>query len=139
VRLLETRGKKSRKVNGKDYNFQPWEKQFYWMDFGNGKTTGQVIIGTVETIKQPKQSTYDLVPVLPNFLQEFPRGTVDKDEEGGPSCSLAQAMGRQDLYINSTLSNLGCNLLWKMITTMQLPYRGVFLNLDTMKTNPINI
>jgi PRTRC genetic system ThiF family protein len=139
VRLLETKGKKSRQFNNKDYDYQPWEIQYYWMDLGNSKTTGQVIIGTVEDIRQPKQSKYDLISSLPTFLEQFPLSTVNREEEDGPSCSLAQALGRQDLFINSTLSNLGCNLLWKMITTMQLPYRGVFLNLDTMQSNPLTI
>ena len=30
-----------------------------------------------------------------------------KEEESGPSCSLAEALEKQDLFINSTLAQLG--------------------------------
>ena len=37
-----------------------------------------------------------------------------KEKDSGPSCSLAEALEKQDLFINSTLAQLGCNILWKM-------------------------
>ena len=34
-----------------------------------------------------------------------------KEKDSGPSCSLAEALEKQDLFINSTLAQLGCNIL----------------------------
>ena len=57
----------------------------------------------------------------------------------GPSCSLAEALERQDLFINSTLAQLGCGILWKMFRNGVIEHNGLYLNLDTMKVNPIII
>jgi hypothetical protein len=43
------------------------------------------------------------------------------------------------LFINSTLAQLGCNLLWKLLRECVLEYHGMFLNMDTLKTNPVKI
>jgi hypothetical protein len=61
------------------------------------------------------------------------------ETESGPSCSLAEALQKQDLFINSTLAQLGCGLLWKLFRESMIEYQGVFLNLDTFKTNHIKI
>jgi len=34
--------------------------------------------------------------------------------DGTPSYSLAEALEKQDLYINATLAQMGCLLLWNM-------------------------
>ncbi len=62
-----------------------------------------------------------------------------KDEDSGPSCSLAEALEKQDLFINSTLAQLGCNLLWKMFRHGMLEHRGLYLNLETLTVNPIRV
>ena len=45
-------------------------------------------------------------------------------------------MERQALFINSTLTQLGCNSLWKMFRHGMIEYHGLYLNLATMKVNP---
>jgi PRTRC genetic system ThiF family protein len=122
---------RSKKTNGDDY-----EKELYWIDFGNTKDTGQVVLGTVKPVKQPKIEGIETVPVLKTVGDVFDLSTI-KDEDSGPSCSLAEALTKQDLFINSTLAQLGCALLWKLISTGSVDYHGVFLNLQTMNVNPI--
>lgn len=62
-----------------------------------------------------------------------------REVDSGPSCSLAEALGKQDLFINSTLAHIGCNLLWKMFKEGKTAYRGAYVNLDTMKTTGIPV
>jgi len=78
------------------------------------------------------------VKELPCVDTLFDLTTVD-EKESGPSCSLAEALTKQDLFINSTLANLGCNLLWNLITCGGIEFNGLFLNLRNMKVNPINL
>lgn len=130
---------KNRRIKGHVVSFEPWEEEFYWIDFGNGHQTGQVIIGTVDPIKQPKSNKYNLLQTLPTFIDMFPPSMIDKEEDEGPSCSLAQALNRQDLFINSTLANLGTNLIWKLIMQGEIEHRGLYLNLETLKTNPLTL
>lgn len=118
---------------------EPHEVSMYWMDYGNSMKTGQVIIGTVSKVKQP-QSSDKTVGTLKNVLQFFPElKKRNYKESNEPSCSLAEALGKQDLFINSTLAQFGLNILWKMFREGRISYHGCFLNLDTMNTNPIKI
>ena len=111
----------------------------YWMDFGNTQTSGQVVLGTVpKKIKQPASQLYETVGSLKVITRLVKYARV-KEEDSGPSCSLAEALDKQDLFINTTLAQLGCNILWKMFRNGMIEHHGVFLNLGTMKVNPINI
>jgi hypothetical protein len=58
-------------------------------------------------------------------------------KKSGPSCSLAEAIENHDLFINSTLANTGSKLLWKLFREGMTNQAGAFLNMDTMKMNPI--
>ena len=112
---------------------------YYWMDFGNTKTAGQVVLGTVpKKIKQPVSTMYETVGSL-KVITRFVKYARVKEVDSGPSCSLAEALEKQDLFINSTLAQLGCNILWKMFRNGMLEHHGLFLNLETMKVNPIGI
>jgi hypothetical protein len=44
-----------------------------------------------------------------------------------------------DLFINSTLAQLGANLIWKLFREGMITHHGAYLNLETMKVNPIAI
>lgn len=114
-------------------------RRHYWLDFGNAQTTGQVILGTCGSIEQPAKvpTGVQAVETLPNVMEEFPWLARRKDKDSGPSCSLAEALGRQDLFINSTLCNLGMTILWKLFRECRVMYRGAYLNLDTMAVNAI--
>lgn len=122
----------------KKYNYYDNYTPFYWMDFGNTKSTGQVLLGTVYDIKQPQSELYETESKL-KVITEFVDYKNVKEEDSGPSCSLAEALEKQDLFINSTLANLGCTILWKLFKNGFISYHGLFLNLDTMKVNPILI
>ncbi len=119
--------------NGNDYS-----ERFYWMDFGNGQNFGQVVLGTIGKIRQPKSRKYKPVEKL-NTVTEYFDFTQVNEKDSGPSCSLAEALRKQDLFINSTLAQLGSALLWKLITNGMIDYQGMYLNLETMNMNPIKL
>jgi len=109
------------------------------MDFGNGQSSGQVLLGTVqEKIAQPKSKIYKTVESL-KVITEYADYSKIKAEDSGPSCSLAEALEKQDLFINSTLAQIGCNILWKMFREGMIEFSGAYLNLKTLKVNPINV
>lgn len=112
-------------------------KPYYWLDFGNTADTGQVVLGTISKIEQPKKSKKEATNKLKCVDEMFDLTKV-KDEDSGPSCSLAEALRKQDLFINSTIAQLGCNIFWKLFSG-SIENHGVFLNLKTLNTNPIKI
>lgn len=115
-----------------------YEKPLYWLDFGNTQKTGQVILGTVTEIKQPRKAEFETQGKLPTLCDMFDLTQVN-EQDSGPSCSVAEALRKQDLFINSTLAQLGCALLWKLFREVKIEYHGVFLNLTTLNTNPIAV
>lgn len=122
-----------------DYDNNPYHKPYYWMDFGNMNDRGQVVIGTVGTVKQPK-SEFKTVGALSTIDSLHPEILKDrKGEDQGPSCSLAEALQKQDLFINTNLANTGLAILWKMFRELKITYHGAYVNLDSMIVNPIKI
>ncbi len=115
------------------------EQPLYWMDFGNGQAFGQTVLGTIsQKIAQPRSEKYEPVATLPVIVQRVDYSRI-KTDDSGPSCSLAEALEKQDLFINSTLAQLGADILWKMFRSGMIEHCGAFLNLDSMKVNPILI
>lgn len=115
-----------------------YEQPMYWLDFGNTQKTGQVILGTATKIKQPQKTEFDVQSELPTICDIFDLTKVD-ERDSGPSCSIAEALRKQDLYINSTLAQIGCALLWKLFREAKIEYHGMFLNLSTLKSNPMAV
>ena len=112
----------------------------YWLDFGNSQHTGQVILSTIGTVKQPNSEKYETVASLPMVTDEF--GELLKQSEQAddtPSCSLAEALEKQDLYINATLAQMGCSLLWSLFRNGMTENRGFFLNLKNFQTHPLKV
>jgi PRTRC genetic system ThiF family protein len=119
---------------------EPYQVPYYWMDFGNMMDRGQVVIGTVCKIEQPKKSEFDCKNILPTIDKLHPDIFKDnKKDDQGPSCSLAEALSKQDLFINTNLANMGLCILWKMFREMHIKYHGLYLNLQSMNVNPIAI
>lgn len=118
---------------------QPYEMPLYWLDFGNTQNTGQVVLGTIQKIGQPKSEMYTTVASLPNVMKEFKNFKGVNESDQGPSCSLADALHKQDLFVNSTLSNIGCNILWKLISEAKIEHRGAYMNLKSLTLNPIKV
>ena len=119
--------------------YRSYDTPLYWMDFGNTQASGQVVMGTIpKKIKQPESGLYETVASLKVVTRLVKYARV-KESDSGPSCSLAEALEKQDLFINSTLAQLGCNILWKMFRYGMIKHHGLYLNLETLKTNPIPV
>ncbi len=115
------------------------ENPYYWMDFGNSLDTGQVILSTVGKIKQPPSTKYKTVSDLPFVTDEFKSLLQSVKDDDLPSCSLTDALSKQDLFINTSLSALGSSLLWSMFREGMIKSRGFFLNLKDFRSQPIPI
>ena len=118
-------------------------KCHYWLDLGNSDQTGQVILG--QTVAMHKQANgYRNAPSgqdrLPSVLDIFPSLTVkDVKEDNSPSCSLAEALEKQDLFINQHVATWALQLLWSFIRHGGLNIHGSFINLQTNRVTPLPI
>jgi PRTRC genetic system ThiF family protein len=115
-------------------------RPLYWMDLGNSKDTGQVILSTIGNHKQPDSKKYEPVGNLPFVTETFKELLKTADAtDNTPSCSLAEALTKQDLFINSTLANMGSSLLWQLFKEGLLFNRGFFMNLHDFRTQPLKV
>jgi PRTRC genetic system ThiF family protein len=115
----------------------------YWLDFGNSRDSGQVILSTVGEIKQPESKKFDTRPLLRMVTDEFPDLLkAGEARDKGHNCSTASALEEQDLYnlyINASLAYQGTEILKKMFREGILFDRGFFHNLKDYRTQPLRI
>ena len=114
-------------------------RPMYWIDFGNSRYTGQVVVSTINNIPQPKSEKFNPVAKLPMITDEFKTLLEKGDRIDTPSCSVREALQKQDLFINLTLTGFGIDLLWRMFSEGLIYNRGLFLNLREVKTQPIPV
>lgn len=115
-------------------------KPFYWLDLGNGKDSGQCMLATVQEIKQPTSEVYETVSQLPFITDEYGQELADSEKGSDlPSCSLAEALTKQDLFINPSLAVSGAALIWNMLKQGVIENRGFFLNLKDFRTQPVKV
>lgn len=122
------------KVIYTERRYNQTNKPYYWLDYGNLQKTGQVVLGTIGAIEQPENGTERLKTITEMFDL-----TLVNEENQGPSCSLVEALEKQDLFVNPILANFGANLLWNLFRDGKIENQGLFLNLKTLRTNPIPI
>ena len=135
-----------------------WTSPLYWLDLGNGERDGQFVLGEPDTgerrqllrdlgnykgapehaerIDKAMKRLRELDRLSPGRLRcvtdLFPE-LLDEDfqEDDTPSCSLAEALSRQSLFVNQTLSAHALSLLWNMFRYGELNHCGGFVNLAT--------
>lgn len=114
------------------------QRPAYWMDFGNGRKSGQVILATIGDIPQPQSERFATVSQMP-FVTEAYGELLQQSEVGdnAPSCSLEEALQQQDLFINGALAQLGASLLWDLFCKGMTKYSGFFLNLEDFRSQPV--
>ncbi|REC61801.1 PRTRC system ThiF family protein [Chryseobacterium pennae] len=123
----------------KQYSYRR-DRAKYWLDLGNTKYSGQAILSTVGTIKQPDSKKFKTFGTLPSIIDEY--GTLMTEaepEDDTPSCSMAESLQKQDLFINASLAQMGASLLWNLFLFGMTENRGFFHNLKNFQTQPISV
>lgn len=110
----------------------------YWLDLGNGPDFGQAILGETEGEFMGK-GLGGRANRLPHLFDRLPAMREVKDKDTGPSCSLAEALEKQDLFINTTLANHAAQMVWTLFRHRVLRHHGVFVNLRTGRVAPLEI
>lgn len=104
----------------------------YYIDSGNNENSGQVVIGELCEGSRKKIRLPHVADLFPSMVDVELDAKDDK-----PSCSVAEALQKQSLVINSTMANEVFNLLWMLFRNGKLTYSGRFVNLETGVSRPI--
>lgn len=108
-------------------NYSDRYRPYLWMDLGNGKDFGQMVVSAIFKEK------HDLIK-LPSVVDLYPDTVNDIDT---PSCSLEEALLKQDLFINQFMANTTAEILYRFLKSATLETVGFYLNLSTFKINTI--
>jgi len=122
-----------------EMNAEYVRQPYYWIDLGNGRYSGQGVISTVNQWEQPRGKTNKYIGQLDTVTTLFGHLMDKTKQKNEPSCSLAEALKKQDLMINPTLANLGASMVWKLLTNNIINSCGFFTNLQTLITRSIPI
>lgn len=107
----------------------------YWFDLGNLADGGQVVLGEPLNRCNP-----DRPERLPTVAELFPEILVPSPEDDTlPSCSAAEALQRQEPFINQMLADGAMALLTRLFRHGAISYHGLFTSLATGWTVPIEV
>ena len=117
----------SRKSRKEIFHTLPKRNGPYVLDAGVMQTYGQVVIGNgSKELPYPYKEIPDLI-------------NTRRKENNLPSCSLAEALTVQELFVNQWTATAELELCWRLLRKGGLDYRGFYINLDNGRMNPIPI
>ena len=109
----------------------------YWLDIGNKAADGQVVLGEPRKLNCKKKCSARLPTVAELFPEIIDESLDGKDN--GPSCSLAEALSRQELFINQAVVTHALDILWRLFRYGKISHHGVFVNLESGRTTPLPV
>ncbi|WP_395825870.1 PRTRC system ThiF family protein [Collimonas sp.] len=110
----------------------------YVLDVGNRAADGQAIFGEWGGVNRPRKNLPAAHVPLPDpykLLPELVDITVPEDDT--PSCGLAEALERQELFINQAVVTPALAILWEFFRYDQLTWHGAFINLRIGSSRPL--
>ncbi|PJG47238.1 thiamine biosynthesis protein ThiF [Sphingobium sp. LB126] len=107
-------------------------KPVYWMDLGNRASDGQYLIGSPS---RPSGANRRRLPTVLEYFPELADDSVPDDD--APSCSVAEALARQSLFVNRVVASHALALLFDLFGRGSIGHAGAFLNLATGQAVPI--
>ncbi|WP_210358986.1 PRTRC system ThiF family protein [Sphingomonas beigongshangi] len=104
----------------------------YWMDLGNRAGDGQFIVGCPGSDNRRDEGR------LPTVLEYFPELADEAaPDDDAPSCSVAEALERQSLFVNRVLASHALALLFDLVGRGSIGHAGGFINLGSGQCVPI--
>jgi PRTRC genetic system ThiF family protein len=108
----------------------------YWLDLGNNASSGQFILGQPNNSANKRKGTCRLPTVTELFPEIAAPGKKDDDQ---PSCSAAEALTRQEPFINQNLAYQALGMLGQLLRHGTISHQGGFCNLATGQLVPMPI
>lgn len=107
----------------------------YWLDMGNKAHLGQCVLG------EPRPNTSPDWPMRLPIVTELYPDLLDESipEDDAPSCSLAEALQKQGLFINRAMAMFGLNMIEQLVRNGSLTYSAVFVDLNKATTTNLPI
>jgi PRTRC genetic system ThiF family protein len=108
----------------------------YWLDLGNNPASGQYVLGQPLNARNHRKAER-----LRTVSELYPEIADERNgEDPLPSCSAAEALERQEPFINQTLAASALAMLAQLFRYGKLTHHGAFFNAKTgqMSALPVN-
>ncbi|MEO8131660.1 MAG: PRTRC system ThiF family protein, partial [Bryobacteraceae bacterium] len=107
----------------------------YWLDLGNSADSGQFVLGQPLNGRNRRSAQR-----LRTASEIFPELTAEALDAGdGPSCSAAEALERQEPFVNQTLAQHALALLTRLFRYGRIDHHGAFVNVAQNRVQPLPI
>lgn len=107
----------------------------YWLDIGNHATGGQFVLGEPQNDRN-KRARLRLRTAAELYGELL---DSDLDDDGEPSCSVIEALDRQEPYVNSCLAQHVLSLLARLFRYGQISHHGGFVDVAGARCVPLPI
>jgi PRTRC genetic system ThiF family protein len=107
----------------------------YWLDLGNSASTGQFVLGEPNNAVNRRKKNR-----LPTVAELYPEILAPDDKhDQQPACSAAEALTRQEPFINQNLAYQALAMLTQLLRRASLSFHGGFCNLTIGRVVPVLI
>ena len=127
--VLGQPGKSSEKAWPRNKEFDPGKA--LWKGQKRKQISGPIPARTI--YYEDKQ--YIRLPCVTELFPDLMDENFDETDE--PSCSMVDALKKQSLFVNRTVSAYALDLLWELIREGSIENQGCYFNLRTRTANPI--
>ena len=107
---------------------EDWSEVDYWLDLGNNANSGQFVLG--EPLNRRNRRKRLRLRTISELFPEVIEGELDR--AGQPSCSAAEALERQEPFVNPTLANHALAMLARLFRYGTISYHGAFVSLSSL-------
>jgi len=107
----------------------------YWLDVGNNASSGQFVLG--EPLNARNRRSRTRLRTVSEIYPEIIDPGLDSDTE--PSCSAAEALDRQESFVNTVLAQNALALLARLFRYGEIHHHGAFVDIATSRSVPLRI
>ena len=107
----------------------------YWLDLGNNASSGQYVLG--QPLNAANRRSVARLRTVAELYPEIADAEVGEDPL--PSCSAAEALERQEPFINQVLATSALAMLARLFRYGSLTHHGAFYNASTGRMSVLGV
>ena len=107
----------------------------YWLDLGNNASSGQYVLG--QPLNAANRRTAARLRTVAELYPEI--ADAEAGEDPLPSCSAAEALERQEPFINQVLATSALAMLARLFRYGALTHHGAFYNASTGRMSVLGV
>ena len=107
----------------------------YWLDLGNNASNGQYVLG--QPLNAANRCSAARLRTVAELYPEI--ADTEAGEDPLPSCSAAEALERQEPFINQTLAASALTMLARLLRYGKIEHHGGFFNAATGKVTALPV